>query len=384
MFKLNPKKAALYLCLAVFYLGAAELVLRLFDPEVVLVKTFDDHLLFSLYPEKKGNVVSEEYKVSVETNAEGGRQTLDPSNEYPILLLGDSFTEGWGVDEKEVFSSIANLSLPANRRIRNMGVHGSCPALFQIHLREFVSKYNPKEVWIQIFDNDLDDNEKLEMFMTFQEGVPSPLKPTLAKFTGTTIYNFLKESSLFRLAKRGWKTYQGIPEPILYYKEGREPKVTVLSHAQSLEKYGKLAPLGSEITKKYNGQFGFYEDPNSSVWVSRFQKQKDHLTKIYEFLNSKGIGLNLIYVPAKEFFAEGGILGKQTKRDLNLYQEANPHYQLLKEFCDSHKLGCLFTTELFWKENPENLYFPYDAHWNREGHALFGKKLGEILQKSSR
>ncbi|BDA77158.1 hypothetical protein LPTSP3_g00880 [Leptospira kobayashii] len=364
-------------------MGLIEGVLSLFDPEAVFVKSFDDSLLFSLYPGKTGRVVSEEYNVEVATNENGGRQILSPENKYSTLLLGDSFAEGWGVKQEEVFSEVANQVLSKENKIRNLGVHGSCPALFEIHLRSYVPKFQPREVWIQIFDNDLDDNEKLEVFMEETNGIWKAKKPLAAKFLSTPVYNFVKESSLFRLLKRLWKTGRGQVEPLLYYKPGREPDRKILGHAESLEKFGRLKPIGDEIESKYNGQFSFYKRANDPIWQKRLEKQKEHLANINEYLKTNHIKLNLIYIPAKEFFAEKGILGNINNRNLKQYELQNPHFNLLKGFCEKNQLKCLYTTELFWDKNPESLYFPFDAHWNAEGHRWFGQILGEEIQKSA-
>lgn len=375
------RKVIIYSLLTIFYLGITEIVLRLFDPEAVLVKTFDERLLFSLYPNKSGTVLSEEYKVSVNTNEQSGRQSLYPTAKYPILLLGDSFAEGWGVAEDQIFTSIANKNLPKDRQILNMGVHGSCPALFQIHTKEMVAKFQPKEVWIQIFDNDLDDNDKLEVFMENYDGNLSPKKPMLAKFIGVWGYNFVKESTIFRLAKRAYKKAKSIPDPILYYKSGREPELKILTHEESLKKFGRLSPLGDQIGNKYNGQFEFYALPDKEVWKGRLAKQELYLQKIYEYLKEKDIKLNLIYIPAKEFFAEKGITGNLSTKNLNLFHAENPHYRLLKSFCETRNVNCLFASEIFWNQKPEDLYFPYDAHWNAKGHEIFGNYFSNYLLK---
>ncbi len=376
------KKFIIFILLIVLYISLAEIILSAFDPERVFVKSFDDDLLFSMYPEKKGLVVSEEYRVKVETNVFGGRQQLTEDN-YSVLLLGDSFSEGWGVEEHESFPTVANSLLSPNLKIRNMGVHGSCPSLMYIHLVNYVSKFKPKQVYLQLFDNDLDDLDKLEVFMDLENGKPLPKKPFVAKFIGTYLYNLLKESSMFRLIKRAAKFMKGGSEPILYYKEGREPKVELITHQQALDKFGKLSPLGSEINKRYNGQFSFYEKPMDIVWISRLEKEIHYLNLIHQMLIEKGIKMGIIYIPAKEFFASGGILGNNKNNSVESFEASNPHYQNIKAFCDRTKISCLMGTKILWENKPEDLYFPFDAHWNREGHRIFGKIFAEYLQKSS-
>jgi len=56
----------------------ANLILSFFDPEQVMVKSYDEDYLFIMYPNKEGEVVSEEYKTNVLTNDFGFRQKLLP------------------------------------------------------------------------------------------------------------------------------------------------------------------------------------------------------------------------------------------------------------------------------------------------------------------
>ena len=375
------KKLVLYFVLILFYISIAEFILRLFDPEVVFVKSFDDDLLFSMYPNKSGYVVSDEYKVLVETNNFGGRQKLTSDN-YPVLLVGDSFSEGWGVEENEVFTEIANKELPKDKKIRNMGVHGSSPSLMYIHLKEYVKKFRPEVVYIQLFDNDLDDIDKFEIFLEEKDGIRIPKKPLLAKIFSTPLYNFVKESTTIRLIKRSLKFAKGGTEPILYYKENRVPDVKLLNHQESLQKYGRLTPLSESIQTKYNGQFEFYASAETQIWKDRLEKEIYYLDLIFDLLTENNIKMGIIYIPAKEFFAKGGILGDIKSHEIKAYEQKNPHLKNIQSFCEMKFIDCLMTSRLLWNVNPENLYFPYDAHWNGEGHKVFGKIFVQHLQKS--
>lgn len=372
------KKTATYTTLFIFYALVLEFVLTLFDPEVVFVKSFDRNLLFSMYPNRTGIVVSEEYKVKVTTNQYGSRQT-NPSSRPNVILFGDSFSEGWGVEENEMFSQIANQILGPENQILNLGVHGSNPALMYLHLKHYLSLFQPKTVYIQIFDNDLDDLGKFETFLERNENEIQPKVPLAVRIFGETVYNVFKESSTFRLARRIIKKSKGQIDPILYYKENKVPELALLSHEDSLRKFGRLSPLKNEIETKYNGQFAFYRD--AEHWQNLLKIETDYLEKMFALLNQKNIKMGIIYIPAKEFFAEGGILGNQKKRDLNRFVLANPHHMNLKRFCDTKKVDCMFVSELFWDQNPENLYFPFDAHWNRQGNKVFGEILAKELKK---
>lgn len=102
------KKVLGYFLFLTFSFLILEIVLSIFDPEQVMVKSFDRRVLFRFYPDRTGRILSEEYSVSVKTNSDGFRQSVSKENSYPIVVFGDSFTEGWGVEASEVYVEVAN------------------------------------------------------------------------------------------------------------------------------------------------------------------------------------------------------------------------------------------------------------------------------------
>lgn len=357
-------------------------VLSIADPESVMVKSFDGDLLFSMYPNKSGMVVSKEYSVRVDTNKYGFRQKIYPNEKYATIILGDSFTEGWGVREDEIYVQRLNQKLPIQSKLLNLGLHGSSPVLYALQLPFYLKTYLPQNVIIQLFDNDLDDNQKLKRFIQFNsKGIPMyPKQDILVRTLGENINNFIKETSTYRLFKRMYKLAKNEPYPILYYKIGRSPKLEVLSHSESIRKYGGLQPLGKEINQKYNNQFGFYQDYESPFWQKLLMNNQNYLEYIVYTCKRYNVKVSFLYIPAKEFFAKGGITGNLTDT-LEDKNTNNPHYQQILKICQKEDLECFYVNDLFYNQDPESLYFPHDAHLNPKGHLVLSKLLFKNLQK---
>lgn len=362
------KKFFVVLAYILFNLLFFEVFLSFFDSEEVLVKGYDKKLLFSLYPNRTGMVVSKEYKVVVETNSHGFRQKGVEKSNPETLVLGDSFTEGWGVEEKDIY--LTHLNKEEGFRYRNLGLHGSSALLYALQLPHYLEKYQPKKVILQLFDNDLDDNDKIAEFIEFDsDGKPlQPKSRVGAIFLGEWGYNFFKDTTLYRLIARATKAIRKIPSPILYYKLGKEPAETILTQEQSLAIHGRLTSLGEEIGRKYSGQFEFYKSSDSPLWKARIEKNIFYLKIISDLCKTKGIALEIIYIPAKEFFAPNGILGDCPKCGLNELIERNPHETSLIRFSESEGIPFHSVSRIFWDKNPEDLYFPFDAHLNPKGH----------------
>lgn len=370
------KKLFLFLFILI-NLAIFEGILSLFDPERILVKGFDKELLFRMYPKKSGMVVSEEYSVLVNTNEHGFRQNISSSEKYSTLVIGDSFTEGWGVEEKEIYTEIFNQS-SKNEKLRNLGLHGSSPILFALQIKYYLKEFKPKRVIIQLFDNDLDDNDKIEVFTELNEDgtVRHPKSRLAANIFGESVYNFFKERTLYRLTTKVHKFLKKQPSPILYYKVGREPSITVLSHKDSISKFGRLKSLGDGINTKYGNQFGFYKDTNEELWKSRLKKNEIYLNQILKICKDKNVELSLLYIPAKEYFAKGGITGNVNEYSKEAHKKSNPHFLQIEKVCKDNALKCYFANEYFFDKEPERLYFPYDAHLNAEGHKALAEMIG--------
>lgn len=100
-----------------------------------------------------------EYHVSFVTNSDGFRDDeIRPKQGYRILLLGDSFTSGYGVEREEMFADLLEKSLGVE--IVNAAV-GGYEIIHQVHL---LSKYGPEwqpdlVLFASYLSNDLTGND---------------------------------------------------------------------------------------------------------------------------------------------------------------------------------------------------------------------------------
>lgn len=369
------KRITIFIIITLLNLLLFEFVLSLFDPEEILVKSFDSQLLYAMYPNKKGKIISEEFSVVVETNDQGFRQKK--ITQYEGIVLGDSFSEGWGVEEQYIYVNQLNDKLEPSKKLLNLGMHGSSPILFALQLEHFIKRYSPKKVIIQLFDNDLDDNEKLERFIEQKEGyiVAGIKKNWMVYILSEKFANLVKESTLYRLFQRIIKSIKKEAAPILYYKIGKEPKIKQITHQEALLKFGKLASLENKIKTAYNGQFAFYEEFKTELWQTRFKKNESYLQQIISICKKNNVSLHFLYIPAKEFFAKGGITGKINGFGVKEYNAQNPFFQQIERICIQNNLQCIYGNELLFNQNPEDLYFPFDAHLNSQGHKILSNEI---------
>jgi len=172
----NLIKKIIYLSVTIiFVLFCAEFGLRFYKLNFSIQGKYakqifseDDHVGFVLKPNLRINVVTPEYGwnfiMDTDSNGHRGSRPLiaKTSGEYRILMLGDSFAFGFGVNSDQTFSSLLEEKLRnetgINIRVINAGVPSYGTLQEVQYLKSYSKKYEPDLVVIAFFDNDLWDN----------------------------------------------------------------------------------------------------------------------------------------------------------------------------------------------------------------------------------
>jgi lysophospholipase L1-like esterase len=107
-----------------------------------------------------------EFRTRVVTNALGFRDRRLPGPKPPgtmrVVVLGDSFTQGYGVEEGDAYprrlERLLDERRPAERHeVINLGVPGACPLDYDGHLEEVGLAYHPDVVLVGFMANDVSD-----------------------------------------------------------------------------------------------------------------------------------------------------------------------------------------------------------------------------------
>jgi len=105
-------------------------------------------------------VESSEFRTRVRTNALGFREPRLPGPKPPgtrrIVVVGDSFTQGYGVEEDEAYPRQLERLL-GDIEVINLGVPGSCPRDYAANLEEVGRAYEPDLVLVGVMANDVND-----------------------------------------------------------------------------------------------------------------------------------------------------------------------------------------------------------------------------------
>src|SRR4030042_5254698 len=124
---------------------------------------YDPVLGWKIRPNTKAINICDEYATLEYFNSKGVRGPEYPyakdEDEYRILIIGDSFAEGWTVNFDDLFSEILkrNLNTALNRHFEviNAGVRGYSTDQELLFFQNEGKKYNPDLVIVIFYDNDV-------------------------------------------------------------------------------------------------------------------------------------------------------------------------------------------------------------------------------------
>jgi hypothetical protein len=116
-------------------------------------------------PNEEQRIERAEFSVDVRLNALGFRERRLPSPKPPgvlrVVTLGDSFTQGYGVEENEAWPRRLEAALDARdggtHEVVNLGVPGTNPQDYVSHLQDPGLAYQPDVVIVTVMANDVQD-----------------------------------------------------------------------------------------------------------------------------------------------------------------------------------------------------------------------------------
>jgi len=243
----------------VYFVFAGELFLRVFAPEPILPR----YVCATPYG-IRGNEANRnywhttpEYRINIRTNSAGIRADKEISYEKcpgvkRIVLLGDSFGMGYGVDLEDTFSSQMEKALHAAGwpcEVVNLSVSGHGTAEQLITLREQGFKYQPDLVLVAWHGSDLQDNVRANLYRLEDGGVVQASK--------TYLPGVKTRELLFQFAVYRWMAEYSHMYSCLRENAAHLIKYTVLPAIRSLSNADDSEEEPSEDTQEQ--RVAYYE-----------------------------------------------------------------------------------------------------------------------------
>ena len=356
----------------------AEAILTLAVPQLhrrPRVWQFDSELGWRHVPGAHGRLVSPEFDVEYRINSRGLRDSeTDPSGApgKRLLLLGDSFAEGWGVDIEQAVSEqleqrLSEGGIPGE--VFNFGVAGYGTdqqlLLFQRHWRA----YAPDIVLLLFYGNDLWNNA-----LNRGIGIERGYKPRFVLGPG----NGLRLTGVPVRRTRYWDLDRDLPldQRVSRYAFEHWHLAALLRKAFSPE------VSASQRRKFYIALYG------TGAGADRFEKAWRTTGRLLlEFDNlvrRANAKLLLVYVPAivqierEDWQAKVALYGMLEEE----YALDKPNRRLAAAAAE-HGIPFLDLSPAFLAAAVTETLFHRDSHWNAAGHALAADTIAEFLRRQS-
>lgn len=326
-----------------------EIILSLIMPPTFVHWTPNNDLVRDHIPGIHARDVTPEYAVDYIINSQGNRGTLaNESQEKQIVVIGDSMTFGWAVQEEQTFAHI--LEEMTGLPVINLGMGGTEPE--QIYKRLVIKSQElnlkPAVIVYTINFNDLgytghsdlleyDYNQKTVRWKQFKKPPLFDLRAFLSR--NSEIYNLL---------------------------------YTIKTRSKLADFFG---PQRGELPPAISTGIGEHLQ-------SRIDKADVLLSLMKEFAASHSSELVLVYAPGKyevddNAFSE--VMEKYAVPEAMLGK--GPLRETWQGLARRNNLTFLDPTEGMRAENVNNpLYLTTDMHWNGGGHRYIARQIYQEIQ----
>ncbi|KKS45851.1 MAG: hypothetical protein UV09_C0027G0003 [Candidatus Gottesmanbacteria bacterium GW2011_GWA2_42_18] len=372
--KRRLKKLALLITGLLLVTAFAEVILRVFLPQttyqsLVFAYDFPCYQKGDFYPlalKKNSDCIlhsnnSSFHDVVITTNQYGFRnreiQIPKPAGTYRILVIGDSYAAGWGVEEYEAYPKVLEKILrerypDKNIEVINSGLPTAGPSYYYLMYKNLGRLFKPDLVIVGFYlVNDISDNVYTsEWIKTDADGLPLEVahQSVPMDFTGN---------------------YVPIGTPIQY----RIPVLRNL-HFFILITNALDNIRSPMLSKTLEPRLCFYKKSCHDLDEAK-EKAKKLLLGLKKLILADGAEMMIAVTPAEFHFdpksrIKYGILVRLLPEDKEY------PYQEFSQFFRENKFDWLDLRQAFTQASG-SFYFETDNHWNELGHQVAARAIAE-------
>lgn len=370
-------RLVLVLIASIMTLAFAECVVRLCYPEygipvftTKLFTEFDPLLGWRKIPGFHGTHVQSEYTIIERFNSKGLRGPEypyeKPKGEYRILILGDSFAEGYTVEFEDLFSELLERKLCAELKkpveVINAGTGGYGTDQELLFFRTEGKKYKPDLVIVIYCNNDAPLNTKA-YYNTWNRGQ----KPLFELVDGRL--------SLKSTPKKTWD------------RDAEAEKDRAHNEHDYKQRFVLWKPGTWYLYRLYRHVMNRSVEKNQP-FTDAIEQDKENVTGRNTAANADYRGRQEDWVMTEALMAQlknevvaagGGFLLFNVPDKSEVYNSREPDCTVecnLRILSSRHDIMFIPTVEIFRKQaaligsTGRRLYWKKDSHWTAEGHSL--------------
>jgi lysophospholipase L1-like esterase len=331
----------------------------------------DGALGFTLRPGVRVRHVDRDFAVTVSVNALGGRGPERPATRTPgvarILLLGDSFAFGWGVEEQESFGAVLERRL-AERvgpvEVVSAAVPGYSTDQHYIYLRTRGLALRPDVILLATSENDLTEMS-LNRLTLDADRLPLRVEPLWRIIDATGRMRYLG-SGRPALPRTPWPGETWLRDHSLLYHWLRY-RLAKASAALAIRRARPPAPEWLERDPDRALECVSPDDVQRALAVSPDFRLRYHL----RLVDAMGRAAGARGIPLRHLLVAHS--GETQPRD--------PVLARLHAECAAQATACFDSARVIPAAEAGRFTFAHDSHWNRDGHRRVGEALAEVLER---
>lgn len=331
---------------------------------------------------------TDDYSAVYQFNSKGVRgpeySYFKPDGEYRILILGDSFAMGFGVNFDDLFSEVLKRELNNSRKdydksfqIINTGVGGWCTGTELLFFDEEGKKYNPDLTIVMFSENDAWHNNAADYYPISRLGrllpgiaIPEPSKE---KSSGRALAG---GSYLLKKIKK-WFAENSYLYNFISIRVKNERHFYLLAKTlHLLDTDRPFFPDEYRIWRRnYDGQI-----------IAAWKMTEAIMLKMKEEAESAGSKPLVFYVPTSASIYNSVWRETQKKYGISGREwDINKAGIELGDICRRNNIDFINPKDVFIKQAGErmakgkSLYYLQEGHWNVAGHKLVAEILAQYI-----
>ncbi|OIO07160.1 MAG: hypothetical protein AUJ52_10785 [Elusimicrobia bacterium CG1_02_63_36] len=299
-----------------------------------------------------------EWDVLYSINSKGfrDREYAPPTPEGSLLVVGDSFTEGYGIDFEKCYVKLLEKDLREERpelRVYNGGLSGrGIPEYRRVYEEAFASDPGIGAVVMGL-------DVSSDILPADRTG-PEPAAPSAVPVRHRFFYPFKRFFS----------------EHSVLYNFVRRPAKISPELRYLLERVGLMTDYAATT------QLPFWDGGDRTRWEATTRE----LLKFAAAVNASGRGFAVLLIAHKSQIEDDFFDYQMRLWKMNVSREERFGFnRYLVDFCARNGIPVLDMTGPMREENarnPKSLFFRTDGHWNPAGHAFVAARLAEFVAES--
>ncbi len=389
------KKLTLLGATLAFCLLMSEGIVRLRFPEygipvytTKLFTEFDPMLGWRKIPNFRGKHVQDEYTIFEHINSKGLRGPEfpyeKPEDKYRILVLGDSFAEGYTVEFADLFSEVLREKLadklPQDIDVINAGTGGYSTDQELLFFQHEGKKYHPDLTILLFFSNDLPFNIR-DYYAPFGRGQ----KPLFELKDGELSLKSSPVATWDRDKMQAEDEAEHAVESSFPWTLDSWYLYRLSNHVLTARTENVIDQLPAVSVKEASNSSN-KENTDAKLQISNDEQRREWemtealLAKLQAETKTSGSEFLLFYVPVKR---------EVYRKNRRVVSRASTIERNLKIVATRNEIDLLQTTAIFQAQakslanSKKYLYWQEDAHWTAEGNHLAGLILAEHIEKNA-